>query len=143
MTLSLQRNFHGPLWPLGLISVATPGIPVGFMNLVDPAAYKTSVVTPTLGSEYAVRAHEMVIQAYKPGLVHGMQFNSGNVYVLVAPAGGSGNRDDSGSIITTLGPGQTMFLESAAMNFNVWSPYTFFVDADNPGDGVMVTLIIQ
>jgi hypothetical protein len=70
--------------------------------------------------------------------------NTGNIYIVRRGSGsGSGNRDDTGSIVATLVPGQTLFFTAAAVNVNVWSPYRYSIDADNIGDGAFITLIIQ
>ena len=141
---SVQKNPHGPIWPLGMITVSAPGTPVGIMSLVDPNSYNDPASpTSAFSLEYTVRAWEIIFTACKPG-AHGVAFNVGNVYILMKPVGsGAGNRDDYGSMLPPLGPAQTLILSSAALNFNVWSPYAFFVDADNAGDGALVTLIIQ
>lgn len=145
MTRSIQKNPYGPIWPLGFIAVPTPGTPVNLMSLVDPAFINSpEIPTSQLSQEYSVRAHEIVFSAYKPGPSTGLILNTGNVYILMPPAPpGSGNNVDYGSMLPPLAPGQTLFLSAAALNFNVWSPYEYFVDADNAGDGVLVTLIIQ
>jgi hypothetical protein len=145
LTNSIHKNVHGPDWPLGFISVPTPGVPVSIMSLVDPA-FLNSPDSPTVqtADEYTWRAHEIILSAYKPGASHGMQLNTGNVYICRKGAPpGTGNRDDTGSMFPPLTPGQTLFISSAALNFNVWSPYEYFVDADNAGDGVIAMLIIQ
>ena len=145
MANSVQLDFQGPDWPLGFVAVATPGTPISFMFNVDPANTNSpNSPTSATSQEYTVRAEEILVQAIRPGASHGMQLNIGNVYILRAPtAGASGNRDDPGSLVAMLLPGQTLFLTAAALNRNVWSPYRYYVDADNAGDGVIVTLIIQ
>jgi hypothetical protein len=145
MANSIQRDKYGPDWPLGFIGVSSPGTPVGFMVNVDPGAYAdpstpTSINTP----EYTVSCEEIVVQAFKPGAGTGLQLNTGYVYITrIAVPPGSGGRSDTGSTVMVMLPGQTLFLTASAMNRNVWSPYRYFVDADNAGDGVIVTLIIQ
>jgi len=144
MTASIQRDVNGPDWPLGFIGVTTPGTPVGFMSVVDPTS-DNAPGTPTNSTNYptTIRAEEIMIQAFKPA-ASGTQFNTGNIYIVRRGAGGgSGNRDDTGSIVATLTPGQTLFFTAAAVNVNVWSPYRYSVDADNPGDGAFITLIVQ
>jgi hypothetical protein len=144
MTNSIQKDFQGPDWPLGFISVVTPGTPVGFMSVVDPTS-NNSPGTPTnsTNAPFTVRAEEIMVQAFKPASP-GTQLNTGNIYIVRRGAGGgSGNRADTGSIVATLVPGQTLFLTAAAVNVNVWSPYRYSVDADNAGDGAFVTLVVQ
>ena len=131
----------------------TTGTPVNFMINVDPNLVndpgQTTILSGAGGTilgtttEYTVRAEEVMIQAMKPA-GHGTQQNTGQVYIVrKGTSGNTGNRDDTGSIIATLFPGQTMFLSASAMNRNVWNPYRYSVDADNPNDGVFVTLVIQ
>jgi len=145
MTASIQKDLQGPDWPLGFISVATPGTPVGIMSLVDPNNYNSPSTPSSVNSaEYTVRAHQIQFQGYKPGASHGMIYNQGFVYVVrKGVASGTGNRDDSGSIVAMIAPGQTYFLDAAPINDNTWSPYRYYIDADNATDGALVTLIIQ
>lgn len=147
MTASVQQDRSGPDWPLGFISVATPGTPVGMMSLVDPTGVNDPA-SPTPGTsgadEYTARAQQIMIQGMKPGASHGTANNTGNIYIVRKGQGaGAGNRDDTGAIVATIAPGQTLFLASAPLNRNVWSPYRYSIDADNAGDGAFVTLIIQ
>ena len=115
------------------------------MSNVDPNNY-AAPGTPTAPNvpEFTVRAEEIVVQAVKPGASTGMVANAGYVYIMRKPVPpGSGGRLDSGSMVVSLAPGQTLFLTASPLNRNVWSPYRYFVDADVAGDGVLVTLIIQ
>jgi hypothetical protein len=145
MANSVQRDRQGPDWPLGFIAVAAPGTSVDITALVDPTdANDPSTLTSATSDEYVPRAQQIIFQAFKPGVSHGTVPNTGNVYIVRDGVGaGTGNRDDTGSIVVTLTPGQTFTLGSSAMNRNVFSPYRYAVDGDNAGDGVMVTLIIQ
>ena len=153
MAASICQNSQGPFWPLGALTVATPGTKVNFMALVDPNNYNNpnTQVTPSSRAnpgltykEYTARAQQILIQGIKPGASHGWQINTGNVYVLCAPQGtGAGNRDDTGCLVKIIYPGQDVYLASSAMDRNVFSPYFLWIDADNAGDGASVTLIIQ
>lgn len=147
MADSVQKDRGGSDWPLGVIVVATPGTPVGIMILVDPNSYnapETAVPqVPALPSnEYTVVAQQIMFQAFKKDS-HGLTMNTGNIYVVRRGAGGAGNRDDYGSIVAVISPGETFFLASAPLNLNVLSPYRYFIDADNASDAALVTLIIQ
>jgi hypothetical protein len=148
MTNSVQKDVAGPDWPLGFIAVATPGTPVGIMSLVDPSGVNDPA-TPTPGTagaaEYSSRAYQIQFQGFKPGGAKGgFIFNAGFVYVVRRPVGaGSGGHGDAGCIVAILGPGDTYFLDAAPTNRNVWSPYRYSIDADNAGDGALVTLVIQ
>lgn len=146
MANSIYKDRQGPDWPLGFISVATPGTPVEMMSLVDPTSVNDpSSATSATSDEYTPRAQQIIVQAFKPGAAHGMQPNTGNIYIVRddGVGGGSGNRDDSGAIVVVLAPGQTWTLSSAPLNRNVFSPYRYSVDADNAGDGALVTLLMQ
>lgn len=145
MANSVHKDREGPDWPLGFISVAVPGTPVGLMTLVDSSnlgAPQTG--TATVGAtDYSFAAQQIQFQAFKPGASHGTQNNVGNIYIVRQGVGaGSGNRDDTGAIVATLQPGQTYVLSSAPMNRNVYSPYRYSIDGDNAGDGAFVTLLI-
>ena len=144
MTLSVQQDRNGPDWPVGLIVVATPGTPVGLMSLVDPSSVNApNAPTSTTSDEYSFTAQQIQIQALKAGASHGLQPNTGNIYVMRKPAGaGSGTRDDYGSCVAMLFPGQTLAITAAPMNMDVLSPYRYYIDADNAGDSALVTLFI-
>jgi hypothetical protein len=144
MTNSIQRDPQGPDWPLGFVGIVTPGTPVGFMSVVDPTS-DNAPESPTSPTNYAytVRAEEIMVQAFKPASA-GTQLNIGNIYIVRrGNGGGTGNRSDTGSIVATLVPGQTLFFTAAAVNRNVWSPYRYSIDADFAGDGAFITLIVQ
>lgn len=151
MANSVQQDWNGPDWPLGSIIVATPGTPVSIMSLVDAAnANAPGTPTPPIpnsatrpSNEYTVRAQQIWFEGYKQD-THGLQMNSGNVYIVRrGVGGGSGNRDDYGSIVKILAPGESWYLGSAALNRNVFSPYRYYIDADNADDACQVTLLIQ
>lgn len=146
MSNSVLADRQGPDWPLGIILVPTPGTPVNIMNLVD--ANNTSApaqATPDANGVpypmYTIRAQQIIFQAVKPGASHGTQNNTGNVYI-VRKGTGSSNRDDLGAIVKTLIPGETFFLGSSAQVKDVFSPYRYFLDADNANDAALVTLLI-
>ena len=149
-TQSVQLDFNGPDWPLGAIIVATPGTPVNIMSLVDATNVNApQTATPPVpnsltrpSNEYTQRAQQIMFQGYTPD-THGMKMNTGNVYIMRKGVQGLGNRDDYGSMVFVLAPGQTFFLASAPLNRNVFGPYRYFIDADTAADGALVTLIIQ
>ena len=144
-TQSIQKDRQGPDWPLGTIVVVTPGTPVSIMSLVDPNNLNAPG-TPTPGTsgadEYTVRAQQICFQGFKAN-THGLQANTGNIYIVRKGVQGAGNRDDYGSIVAVIPSGLTMWLASAALNRNVFSPYRYFIDADNANDACQVTLLIQ
>jgi hypothetical protein len=144
MANSILKDKQGPDWPLGFVGVVTPGVPVGLMSVVDPNSYN-SPNTPTGANvdEYTVRAQQIFFQAIKPnGAGSGWVNNTGNVYI-VRKGTGSSNYNDTGVLVKRLVPGENFFLASAAFNLDVFSPYRYYVDADNAGDGVAPTLLIQ
>ena len=146
MASGVRKDYHGAVWPLGLIGNSpqiTPGTPVGIMSLVDPNSVNDPNQTTTTGSnEFTVRAQQIEFQAFKAA-AHGLQNNTGNIYIIKRGGSGSANRDDYGTIITCLTPGQTFFLASAPLNRNVFSPYDYQIDCDSAGDSCLVSLIIQ
>jgi hypothetical protein len=151
MTLSVQKDIHGPDWPLGLIVVPTPSTPISIMSLVDAAnAYDPGTATPSTAvgavyealPEYTVVAQQIIFQAVKS--VAPYVANTGTIYIVRKGVGsGSGNRTDSGSIVAMLQPGQSFFLSSAPLNRNVFNPYRYFIDVDSANDGCLVTLLPQ
>jgi hypothetical protein len=145
MALSVMKELAGPDWPLGLIAVVTPGTPVGIMSLVDPNAYNDpSTASSTSSYEYTVAAQQIFFQAVKAGASHGVQNNTGNIYIVryASRTVGGGNRDDYGVMVWTLTPGANIFLSSAPLERNVFSPYRYYIDADNSGDSALVTLLL-
>ena len=151
MALSVQKDIQGPLWPIGLITVAASGTPVNLMSVVDtglniwnPATAtppNTGTITESL-PEYPLAAQQLLIFACKS--VAPFVANTGTTYIVEKGAGGgSGNKTDSGSIIAIISSSGSIVLGSAASNRNVFNPYNLYVDADNSGDGVLVTLVIQ
>ena len=145
MPPSILKDFQGPDWPLGSIVVATPGVPVGIMSLVDPLSVNDPNSATSLSSgEYTVRAHQIQFQGMRPGVGGGLTTNTGNIYVVRAapPKQGSGNRADSGCIVAVIFPGQTFFFSAAEQNMDVLSPYRYFIDADNTGDASQTTLYL-
>jgi hypothetical protein len=145
MTASVQLDRLGPDWPIGLIKVTTPGTPVSIMSLVDPNGYNDpSTATLPQSNEYTPAAQQIFFSGYKAGASHGMVQNTGNVYIVRKGVGsGTGNRDDTGSIVHVLAPGETWYLASAATNLDVFSPYRYYLDADVAGEGALVTLLVQ
>jgi len=153
-TQSVHKDKYGPVWPLGLIVVVTPGTPVNIMSLVDAAkanAPETAVTFgPSANAEYTERAWKITFTACKAGASHGLVANTGNIYIMKPGAQGAGNRDDYGSMVAVMTQGAAtagefpeVVLDSAALNRNTLSPYEFLIDADNAGDSCLVTLSIQ
>jgi hypothetical protein len=141
MSLSVQKMRGGPFWPLGFVQVANNGTPVCIMANVD-ANNNNAPGTPSVpgqSSEYSPSFRGLGIQGYKPGNNNnGMVANTGNVYLLAAPAGGSGNRSDSGSIVKVIAPGQDFFYPPEALGIDRFSPYTLYLDADVNGEGAQM-----
>lgn len=149
MADSIMLDPHGPDWPLGLITVLVPGTPVRLMSLVDPSLVNApwtiqpplTTVSPAKTLGYSPAFQQIMFQGFKKNLgADGVVDNTGNIYVCRAGVGaGLGNRDDYGALVLVVKPGQTVFLASAPANMNVYSPYRYFIDADNPNDGCIVT----
>jgi hypothetical protein len=144
MALSVMKDRQGPDWPLGAIVVATPGTPVGIMSLVDPSSYNApETATGTHSGEYSELCQQIMFQGYKSNAGTGMLLNAGNVYIMRLGVAGSGNRTDFGAMVAVLSPGQTIFIGSAPRNRDTFSPYRYFLDADNANDSALVTLFVQ
>ena len=152
MADSVQRDQNGPDWPLGMIAVTTPGTPVSIMSLVDASAVNDpgQVNNPLLAHQYefSTAAWEIQFTACRKGASHGLAAATGNVYIVRQAQGtGSGNRDDYGDIVAVIGTStaiQAPFrLTSNSQSRNSFGPYRYYVDADNAGDGALVTLVIQ
>lgn len=145
-TQSVQKDRQGPDWPLGAIVVATPGTPINIMSLVDPSNFQAPGSAATYSAtnqvaEYTERCQQIVFDALHP-TTHGMVANTGNIYICRKGVQGAGNRDDYGSIVKVLQPGDSFFLGSSALVKDAFSPYRYYIDADNASDGALVTLFI-
>lgn len=143
-TQSVAQNRFGPLWPLGFISVVTPGTPVNIMSLVDPTSINAPETAGTTAgtSLYVPTFQQLMFFGYKPN-THGLQNNTGNVYLMLNGKQGAGNRDDYGAMVNVFFPGGFFVLASAPAVVNVFSPYQYSLDADNAGDGCLVVGIVQ
>lgn len=140
---SIQKDREGPDWPLGLIT-PTINTPLGIMSNVDPNGVNDpATATPgTSGAnEYTERCNQIVIWGVKAG-AHGLVPNTGNIYVCRKGVQGAGNRDDYGSVVAIIFPGQAFTLVPSALVRDGFSPYRYSIDADNQGDSALVTLII-
>jgi hypothetical protein len=144
-TQSVQKdNKAGPDWPLGLIVGVTPGTPVGIMSLVDPTSVNAPETATTASSdEYTSVFQQIMFQGVKAGASHGLVSNTGNCYIVRKGVQGAGNRDDYGSVVAVVLPGQTMFIASAPRNRDTFSGYRYSVDFDNAGDSCLVTGFVQ
>ena len=141
----MQDRKSGPDWPLGLIVVTVPGTPVGFMSLVDPNAYNApETATVPQSDEYGGGlCQQIIVQGFNSNAGTGLQPNTGNVYIMRKGAQGLGNRTDFGAMVYVVLPGQSIVVSSAAPNLNSFSPYRYYLDADNANDGALITLLVQ
>lgn len=144
MANSILQDRYGPDWPLGFISVAAPGTPVGIMSVVDPNSLNNPNNALAVGSDIqSVAFQQIVFWALKPSAGKWVP-NTGQIYVVRAPSGGgSGGRADSGVLVAVIQPGNFFNLASAPAVVNVFGAYRYFIDADNAGDGAAVVGIIQ
>jgi hypothetical protein len=144
VTVSVHKNPHGPLWPLGNIQVPTPGTPVSVMSLVDLANVNApESATSTTSDEYTRRAQQIIFEAFRPGAAPPRSgANTGNIYIVLKSVG-AGGANDIGTVIKTLAPGASFVLGSAALDRNVFNLYQIFIDADTANDGCTVTAVIQ
>jgi hypothetical protein len=80
----------------------------------------------------------MIFQALQPD-THGMKDNTGNVYLVRY----GGTRDDTGLMVAIIKKGTTFILASAPQVMDTYDAYRYFIDADNAGDGLLITGIKQ
>jgi len=143
MAAQVFKDKQGPIWPLGLIVVPSPGVPVSIMSLVDPS-FVNAPESPTSASsdEYTSRAYSLIFMPYKLGspLILAANTASKLVYIVRKP---QGSISDTGGVIAALRPGdQPFILAGAPLNRNMFNLYEFYIDADTANDGVQVTAII-
>jgi hypothetical protein len=157
MPFSVFQDPQGCDWPLGFVSVANNGTPVNIMKNVDPSnnnAPGTAISNQTVGNrnsaEYTPTCHKVTFQGMKPQNAssgNGMVNNAGYVYILrsLGPgngnSGGSANRNDPGAMIYVLFPGSSVTIPGQEIDGPTISPYRYTIDADNDGDGALVTLL--
>ena len=145
MALSVCQARSGPVWPLGCVVVPSPGTPVCIMANVDAnnnsAPETASGPTNPSGAAYTPTCHKILYQGVHPAANNnGMVANSGNVYLMARPQGGSGNRSDSGAMIAVIFPTVGGAWGAMEVELDTVSPYQFFVDADSANDGLLVVL---
>lgn len=138
--MAVMQDRQGPDWPLGNIVVVVPGTPVSIMSLVDPGGLNDPANPTAAGvAEYTARAQQIMFQGVHAGGQAGQLVNNtGNIYVVRR----GHTLGDTGEIIAVLQAGQTLFLASAPAVKDVFSPYRYYIDGDNAGDGAQVTLLI-
>jgi hypothetical protein len=154
MAQSVYNGYNGPgTIPLGFIQVVTPGTPVRITSLIDPAsnnapetptpafsANNTGAAVPT--NEYTVTCQQIIIQGFTSNAGSGLKNNTGNVYLMLK-GNGTSNRTDFGAMEQCIGAGLTAVIASAPANVNCFDPYKYYLDADNSGDGALVTIVVQ
>lgn len=143
MADSVHKDINGPIWPLGFIKVVSAGTPVSIMSLVTASvgSQAGSQVGSTDRSEYAARGCQLRFRGMKTN-THGMQNNSGNVYII-KKFGANGSRDDYGTIIDVLTAGAMIELPTKQAESNCINPYEYYIDADNANDGAIVDLMVS
>lgn len=137
--MSVLKNPQGPVWPLGLIVVSTPGTAVGVMSLVDSGSVNDpNTATSSTSAEYPPVFYSLTFQGVKAG-GGGLVNNAGNVYVVHR----GGNRGDGGTILAMIAPGTQFTLlitPGTRRNFN---GYNLAIDADTAADACLVVGYIQ
>lgn len=118
---------YGPYWPLGQITVATPGTPVPMTQNLNA---KGLSYTQTGGSEYAAAFNQIWVQAGTA--------NTNNIYIVVQ----GGNKNDTNSIVFALAPGQYIFIGTSAQDRNTFGLGDFLIDADTANNFAQVTGIV-
>jgi hypothetical protein len=128
------------------VNVTTPGTPVPLSVNIDAnntnapgTAFPAPPQFPGTQTEFTPTFRSFGIQAYKPGANNnGMVATSGNIYLMMAPAGGTGNRADSGSILKVIPSGTDYFFPPDGFGRTRFSPYYLYLDSDNANDGGLV-----
>lgn len=118
---------NGPFWPLGPITVATPGTPVPLTQNLN-----------ALGQSYTSTGSSAYAAAFNQWLLQAGAANTGNIY-LIYPGG---SKADPNTIILALIPGQFYALSTSARNGNVFGLNDFVIDADTANDFVQVTGLV-
>jgi hypothetical protein len=146
-TNSIQVPRGLPIVSLGFIKVANNGTVVPFSVNIDASNNNApgTVFAPTntanqqTYSEYTPTFRGFKVWAYKPGANNsGAVPNSNNIYVMMAPAGGNGNKQDFGSMLAVIGPGNNWEFPVDGAGRMAASPYYYYLDADTNGDGAII-----
>jgi len=132
---------------LGFVAVANNGTPVCLAHNIDAnntnspsTAFPAPPTFPGTQTEYSPTFQSFHVQGYKPGNNNsGMVVNTGNIYLMMAPAGnGSGNRTDSGAMIAVIPAGADYFFPPDGSQGLRFSPYYMYLDSDVDGEGGLV-----
>lgn len=115
---------NGPFWPLGRITVATPGTPVSLTQNLSAAGKQ---YTSTGNSEYAAAFNKITCEAPSA--------NTGNCY-LMYPGFAKG---DPNGIIRTVPSGTVVEVIASATSRNVFGFGDFLIDADTSNNYLQVT----
>ena len=116
-------NPLGPFYPLGRITVTTPGTPVP-LNINVP----TTTAFGTTTSPAPVVAHNFTITS--------LAANPGYTYIVYA----SGSKNLPNSILLMLPPGGSPFMFT--MYNNTLQPNEWAVDADTAGNALQISCVI-
>lgn len=118
---------YGPYWPLGRITVATPGTPVPLTQNLNAAGL---AYVPTGTSQYAAAFNQILVRAAVA--------NTANIYIVVP----GGSKNDTNSIIAFLQPGEFIYIGNSARNLNTFGLTDFLIDADTAANYAQVTGVV-
>lgn len=118
---------YGPFWPLGRLTVATPGVPVPMTQNLNAIG-----LTYTQGgtAQYAASFNQLWLRAAVG--------NTGNTYLVVQ----GGSKSDTNSIVIFLAPGEFIYIGDSANNRNTFGFNDFLVDADTAGNYLQATGVV-
>jgi hypothetical protein len=126
MTISAFTNPVSGIWPLGQITVATPGTPVYLNTNVGPQT-TPSGTNPT-------------------GTVRQLNFttgaNTGLIYVLRKVSGLSVTKANTNFIVAVIGPNMAVPLPDGLSNCDNINPDDYLIDADTAANKVVVCGIV-
>lgn len=106
------------------------------MSVVDSAGVNDpSAATSTTSQEYSPVFYSITILAMKAGASHGLQNNTGLLYVVRK----GGSRDDTGTILAALTPGSMYTILITPGALRGFSPYRYYLDADSANDAGQCT----
>ena len=134
---TVLKDIAGPDFPLGLIVVAAAGTPIQLTSLIDSSGANDPAASNRTGSVYEYgepRFNQIMFQGFKAA-ANGLQANTGNIYIVRK----DGDRDDYGTIVAVVKTGETVWLSAAPSVKNAFSPYRYWIDADNNGDSCLAT----
>lgn len=124
----LPRYWYGPVWPFGPLTIAVPGTGIAITDGYTAADLESS--------EYA----EAVAKGFD---VYAPSDNTGDVYFVSKAADGTFSKDNAGTVIAVIAPGDSFHFPEGGYDGNRYLCSQYGVDAEDADNVIYVVAIIQ